>query len=215
MARVALVAFALSAGLLAYVKLGPELSPRLEDLDATPSGFSDPTLGEDISADLDKLLRPAMVRMRAQAKVHQDIVSQIYQVNTAQRAPQHCACALCSCRLLQDNQTLDDLVRPDMERMRAQAKVQQGFIDQIFADNSTETGTGTATESKQRRKVAEEMQENASASGGSRIRPHPAGTASLCCSLSSKSATLCRATCNLCCNLCCACCNSTEQGAAP
>jgi hypothetical protein len=43
----------------------------------------------------------------------------------------------------------------------------QGFWS-IFADNSTETGTGTATESKQRRKVAEEMQENASASGGSR-----------------------------------------------
>ena len=96
MARVALVAFALSAGLLAYVKLGPELSPRLEDLDATPSGFSDPTLGEDISSDLDKLLRPAMVRMRAQAKVHQDIVSQIYQVNTAQR----CTTALCMRPLL-------------------------------------------------------------------------------------------------------------------
>ena len=96
MARVALVAFALSAGLLAYVKLGPELSPRLEDLDATPSGFSDPTLGEDISADLDNLLRPAMVRMRAQAKVHQDIVSQIYQVNTAPR----CTTALCMRPLL-------------------------------------------------------------------------------------------------------------------
>jgi hypothetical protein len=92
-------ALVLSVGALAYITGAPKSPPRLEDLEAADGvTWVDPTLGEvsyvlhvccsgydtctsrrqDISAELDNLLKPTMKQMREKAQAHQASVANIY-----------------------------------------------------------------------------------------------------------------------------------------